>query len=459
MTGRVWDSAVIGLGKTGASCVRYLQAQGERILAVDSRVRPPCVEEVERLSGVHCVTGGFAEEELGKASRLVFSPGVDRRCPPFTLPELKALPTTGDIQLFAIARQALPHPGGLIAVTGTNGKSTVTALIAHLLKACGHEVAVGGNTEVPALDLLAETSVDFRVLELSSFQLELVETLGADVAVLLNVAADHLDRYDEEAHYREVKKRIFTGARYSVFNRDDKAASPPSSFVGRRIPVTRSPVATDEDEFRITGCGAGEHLQHRDGWNFPLADLLLAGAHNRNNASLAVAAAHVAGGKLEAFTAALKAFHPLAHCCRVVAEKGGVTFINDSKATNVAAVKAALIALADPGEARILLLLGGDAKRLDFQQLTPVLRGRVRLVSTFGRDGGAIALLLRSVVRVDCHDELQEAFAVLVESARPGDVVLLSPGCASLDQFSGYRARGRLFEQLVLSLPAVAQGA
>ncbi len=448
-----WDSAVLGMGETGVSCTRYLSACGERVLALDSRLNPPFLGEIQALPNVDCDLGGFPRAKLQRAAKLVFSPGVDPTREEFQAPELAGIPVTGDIQLFANARGKLPDPGMLIAITGTNGKSTVALLVAHLLGGVGYKTVLGGNSWEAALNLLAVGGVDRWVLELSSFQLQLVDLLRADFALILNIAADHLDRHSDQDTYLAAKRKIFGGAGGCVFNRNDRYTYPPEDFPGMRIGVGEGTPRAGEFgcEFGMTDEAGQTLLRHQSGWSCPASALPIQGRHNHLNALFALAVAHAAGFPLARFSSVVGNFIPLAHRCQIFAAKDGVTYVDDSKATNVAAARTALLSLAPaPGRRAILLLAGGLGKGGDFGALAAAAAGRVRYAALFGRARRAIATAMdSSLVPYSCHSDMAAAFATLAGMSVPGDTLLLSPACASQDQFRDYRARGDAFRQMV----------
>lgn len=445
-----WDSAIIGMGSTGASCARYLARNGERVVAVDSRLEPPSIKDMLALPGLHCRPGGFHEEYLQKSKRLVFSPGVNSEQLPFSSEQLRSIPKTGDIQLFATARQKLQNPGCLIVTTGTNGKGSVTNLVTRLLKASGLSVATGGNIGTPALDLLTEESVDCWVLELSSWQLHFVDKLAADIAQLLNIYPDHMPSYEGSMEmYISDKQRIYLGAGCCVVNVDDPNSYPENDFAGKIVPVSASFCGDTEAEFKLTRQNDSEYINHESGWTFPVEKLSVKGRHNHLNVLFALASSYMAGGDINMFAEVLEDFKPLPHCCQTLAQIDDVTFVDDSKATNLAAMHKALITLANVGEHKILLLLGGCSKEPDLTNLKSMLSGRVRHVATFGRDGVVLADACQNSVNTSCYDDLTQAFSGLLRLAQAGDFVLLSPGCASYDQFKNCTERGALFQSLV----------
>lgn len=443
-----YDSAIIGLGATGASCLKYLASRGERLLVTDSRANPPNLEILDKLdtNQVTACLGGFDATALKQAKRLVFSPGVDRHQPPFNSPEVKGLPVTGDIQIFAEARAELSHPGKLIAVTGSNAKSTVTDLISQLLD--GH-VAVGGNFGRPALDLLQETEVDYWVLEVSSFQLALVHKLASNVALLLNVSADHLDRHGSIERYAACKQRVFSAAKTCVWNRADDLSKPSLTNIASRVSVGIDRPPTQSD-FGLITTPAGRCLNKGD-WAFEVNQLGRFGVHRETNALFALAAVHLSGCSLSACESVLRSYSGLPHRLTSLGIVGEVSFVDDSKATNVSAACAAIKCLAKSGQRNLLLLAGGQLKTNDFESLANVAQGRVRHAAFFGQAADALKRAFCTITDISklVVEDMAAAFHELMALAQPDDIMLLSPACSSLDQFSGFAARGEAFSELV----------
>ncbi|MGV6806628.1 MAG: UDP-N-acetylmuramoyl-L-alanine--D-glutamate ligase, partial [bacterium] len=376
------------------------------------------------------------------ADEVILSPGISVNEPAIQQAKEAGATIIGDIELFA--REATAP---IVAITGSNGKSTVTTLVGLMCAQAGKNAGVGGNLGTPALDLLADDR-DIYVLELSSFQLETTENLGAEVAVVLNVSPDHMDRYDNMISYHRAKHRIFRGAKKVVVNRDDPLSVPllaegvDGSFFGLRKPDLRDFGLIEEAGETSIAKGLTSLM--------PVSALKLKGRHNLSNALAALAMGDAAGLPMNAMLQVLKQFGGLPHRTELVAEINGVSYINDSKATNVGATKAAIEGLAN-GE-NILLLAGGDAKEQSFDSLADVCRGAVREAFVYGRDANIVAEALVEGTRVSRFDDLVSAFAAATKSAGEGDVVLLSPGCASLDQFKNYEQRGELFRELAGAL-------
>jgi UDP-N-acetylmuramoylalanine--D-glutamate ligase len=431
---------VVGLGKSGLSAVRALVGLNANLVVVDSRLEPPGLGELRRdFTGVPVHLGGFPAGPFAAASRLIVSPGVSVDVPAIAMARERGVPVWGDIELFARLARA-----PVAAITGSNGKSTVTTMLGAMAARAGVTAAVGGNLGTPALDLLARRPApELFVLELSSFQLETTSSLDARVAAVLNISADHMDRYAKLDDYAEAKRRIFRGRGSMVINADDF-----------RVVAMARP---DREILRFTLAepADGEFgLRRRDGrvwlaygldcW-IAGAELRVSGAHNLANALAALAMGHCLGLDRDSMIAALREFRGLPHRGEQVAEQAGVRWINDSKGTNVGATLATLNGAAG----RLVLIAGGDGKGQDFSSLRPPVATKARAVVLIGRDAPVVAAALNGVVPVHFAGDMEEAVAIAARLAHPGDDVLLSPACASFDMFRDYEARGEAFRAAV----------
>lgn len=429
--------AVIGMGKTGLSCARFLNDHGENFSWFDTREAPPGLSDIGKLfpdADFYC--GSLDAALLCNASEIIVSPGVSVMEPALQLATQAGVSLVGDIELFV---RATNKP--IIAITGSNAKSTVTTLVGEMAAACGLYAAVGGNLGAPVLDMLADDAKnDCYVLELSSFQLETTFSLQASVAIILNISDDHMDRYSSLQDYTLAKKKIYKNARHVIFNRADQLTNPLSN------------ASTQQSSFGLDNCehGVGIAERHGENWlmlngNIPLmntADIRIAGSHNFANVAAAFAVAIAAGWDLAACANAVRQFKGLPHRCQWVTEKNGVHFYNDSKGTNIGATVAAIEGLA--GNKNIVLIAGGDSKGADFSQLAPFVKQHVRQLVLIGRDAEQIAAACADVPQVRARsmvDAVQQSQRLAVD----GDVVLLSPACASFDMFDGYEDRGRQF--------------
>ncbi|MBT9098925.1 UDP-N-acetylmuramoyl-L-alanine--D-glutamate ligase [Methylovulum psychrotolerans] len=431
---------VVGLGNTGLSVARYLQKLQYRFAIIDSRDKPPMIDEfLEQMPDTPLFTGGFDDAAFQVATHLVVSPGLSLNEKAIMKAIANGSKIVSDIDLFACSVTA-----PIIAITGSNGKSTVTTMVGDMAKAAGKQVAVGGNLGVPALDLL-DSSVDLYVLELSSFQLERTAVLNAAAATVLNVSADHLDRHADMAEYAQEKQRVFRGDGAMVLNLDDPVVADMQD--ASRVTHTFS-IRTRAD-FYLAGPEGDEYLMHHDERLLALVDLPLEGRHNAANALAALALGVSVGLDKTAMCKALRTFKGLEHRMQRVAEIRGVTWVNDSKATNIGACVAAL-----QGYARkVILIAGGQAKGADMNELTPVIKEKAKGVVLMGKDAPLIeAALQGSCVPVYSAENITQAVQIAASLASSGDSVLLSPACASLDQFKNYQDRGNKFTKAVLAL-------
>ncbi|MHB8454170.1 MAG: UDP-N-acetylmuramoyl-L-alanine--D-glutamate ligase [Acidiferrobacterales bacterium] len=427
---------VLGLGATGLSCVRHLTAHGYRVQVADSRLAPPMIQELRvQFPDVPVHTGTWDAKLIRSADMLVVSPGLSLREPTIAAAVAAGVPTIGDIELFARNARA-----PVIAITGANGKSTVTALVGEMCREAGFDTAVGGNIGVPALDLLQEPEPDVYVLELSSFQLETTFSLNARVATVLNVTPDHMDRYRDLAEYSAAKERIFHGDGVMVLNRDDPRVMAMSSS-GRRIVYFGMESPRTDADYGLLRRGDDEWLARGARALMPCTEIRLAGRHNLSNALAAVALAEAAGVPFDSMKRALTQFRGLRHRAEVTGERDGVLWINDSKGTNVGATVAALNGMVRP----VVLIAGGEGKGADFSELRDAVKGHVRAMVLIGRDAPLLQTALGDLVSVVHAVDMAEAVREASRLAYPGDAVLLSPACASFDMFRNYEHRGDAF--------------
>ena len=450
---------VLGLGDTGLSMTRWLARRKAQVRVADSRAAPPHAQTLAReLPQVKLATGAFSASTLAGADLIAISPGIDRREPVIADAAQRGVPIVGDIELFAQALKTLiPHPSPLIppkvlAITGSNGKSTVTAMTGEMCRAAGRATVVAGNIGVPALDALAAieeggAAPEVFVLELSSFQLESTQSLEPHAAAVLNVTEDHLDRYDGMAEYAAAKARVFTGNGVQVLNRDDRL-SLAMARPGRALHTFGVGPPRGEAEWGITP-GDARALAHGGRRLMSVDELPLAGLHNAANALAAHALACAIGLPEAPLIDALRNFRGLPHRMRKVAEIAGVSWYDDSKGTNVGATVAALSGMERP----VVLIAGGDGKGQDFSPLAPAVKARARAVVLIGRDAALIERAIAgSGARIERAGDMEEAVARASNAARPGDAVLLSPACASYDMFRDYVQRAEVFAAAVRRL-------
>jgi len=432
---------VLGLGDTGLSVARWVEHQGARVRVADSRLTPPRAAD---FSGeVHA--GAFSPRLLGGVDLLCISPGLSLEEPVVRAALERGIPVLGDIELFAWYVRA--HNGTrVLGITGTNGKTTVTALTAHLLRSAGVDVEVAGNIGPPALQALAArtTPPAARVLELSSYQLETTWSLEPEAAAMLNVSEDHLDRYAGIEEYAAAKARIFIGQGVQVLNRDNWRSLGMGQPNRRRLTFGLDAPASEED------FGVVNDVLHEGSHGFArAADLPIQGAHNVSNALAACALARTLGVARDALAAGLATFRGLPHRLQQVALRRGVAWYDDSKGTNVGASLAALRGLGRPA----ILIAGGDGKGQDFAPLAPAVAAHARAVLLIGRDAPLLERALApSGVTIERCTSLEQAVARAAALAQDGDAVLLSPACASFDMFRDYRQRGEAFAAAVAAL-------
>jgi len=443
-------SVIVGLGKTGLSCARYLSTKGERFMVVDSRLDPPGLELLRaEYPEVAIELGDFQERTFADARQLIVSPGVSLGEKVIARAIDLGVPVTGDIDIFSQATNA-----PLVAVTGSNGKSTVVSLVAEICQQAGINFGLGGNLEgehaLPALDLLEEPERDVYILELSSFQLETTSELGAEVAVILNFSEDHMDRYADLDAYLRAKQRIFNGARKIVVNRDSEHSKPPSP--GGSAIVEFGLQEPESGEFGIRQVDGEEWLAYGDRNLLRTSDLKVIGRHNVANVLAAMAIGKSIGISLDAITEAVQSFTGLPHRCQWVAEFGGVNFYNDSKGTNVGATAAAIEGLGQKSAGKVVLIAGGDGKGADFRPLQPAINKYVRSVVLLGSAAGELADVLDGLAPVSFATDMQDAVVKARSAAQAGDAVLLSPACASFDMFINFSHRGQQFVDQVRRL-------
>jgi UDP-N-acetylmuramoylalanine--D-glutamate ligase len=454
---------VLGLGDTGLSMARWLARHGARVTVADSRAQPPHARTLaDEHPKITLAAGAFREETFRGVEAIAISPGIDRREPLVADVLRRGVPVIGDIELFARAVAALAKTREcarprVLAITGTNGKSTVTAMTGEVCKAANRNIVVAGNIGLPVLDALAaieagEPMPDVFALELSSFQLESTTSLEADAATVLNVTDDHLDRYDDLAAYARAKARIFQGDGVQVLNRQD-AWSMSMAGEDRRCVTFGLDAPPSEKDWGLT---PDSMLAHGSVSLMRASDLPVAGLHNAANALAALALGDAIGLPAEPMIEGLRRYLGLPHRLERIAEVDGVSFFDDSKGTNVGATVAALNGMTTP----VVLIAGGDGKGQDFAPLAPAVAARARAVVLIGRDAPEIERVLEgSGVPLSHAQTMEEAVERAHGAARGGDAVLLSPACASYDMFRSYVHRGQVFVQAVRALAARRQGA
>jgi UDP-N-acetylmuramoylalanine--D-glutamate ligase len=436
---------VVGLGKSGMSLVRFLARQGLPFAVVDTRANPPELSALrDQYPQVEVRCGGLDVEFLCRAKELLVSPGLAVATPELQAAAARGVKLSGDIDLFVRYAKA-----PIVAITGSNAKSTVTTLVGEMAAAAGKKVAVGGNLGTPALDLL-DDSVELYVLELSSFQLETTHQLNAEVATCLNVSEDHMDRYDDLQGYHLAKHRIFRGARQVVVNADDALSRP---LVADQVTCIKFGLGKpDFKRFGLLEEHGEKYLAYQFEALMPVRELKIRGAHNQSNALAALALGQAVGLPFAPMLETLKQFAGLPHRCQWVRELNGASYYDDSKATNVGAALAAIEGLGADIAGKLVLIAGGDGKGADFSGLKAPVARFCRAVVLLGRDAGLLAKVLEGSTQLVRVQTLEEAVQRCAELAQDGDAVLLSPACASLDMFKNFEQRGQLFAQAVEGL-------
>lgn len=429
---------IVGLGATGYSAAQFLQKTPIKFAVIDSRKHPPLIDTLrEQMPDVPVFSGGFDQAAFEVATHLLVSPGVSLNEKTIHKAMQAGVTVLSDIDLFACATDK-----PIIAITGSNGKSTVTTMLGDMGNAAGVKTAIGGNLGTPALDLLQQNA-DLYVLELSSFQLERTTVLNAKAATVLNVSPDHLDRHDGIHGYAREKQRIFRGDGAIILNADDPLVM--AMQAEGRDCLTFS--TRQRADFYLQR-GAADSLMHGEQKLMAAGELRLEGTHNIANALAALALGHAVGLDTAAMCNALKKFKGLAHRMQKVAEVRGIRWVNDSKATNIGACIAALQGY----DRKVILIAGGDGKGADMRELVPAVKAKTKSVILMGKDAELINQALDGCVPVYFAANMKEAVKIAAEQAEAGDSVLLSPACASLDQYKSYADRGNKFAEAVMEL-------
>ncbi len=437
---------VAGLGISGVSAVNFLHEKGYRVAVTDSRAVPPGHDQIP--ADVQTSFGQFDQDLLLSAEEIIISPGLDPKLPEIQAAIAKGIPVISEIQ---VLRRATDKP--IVAITGSNAKSTVTTLIGLMAENAGKKVAVGGNLGRPALDLTKDDP-ELYILELSSFQLETTSNLNAEVAVVLNLSEDHLDRHGDMMGYHTAKHRIFQGVKKVVHNRDDSLTRPlvpdatPMQSFGLNAPdMNQYGVLRETDGTMWLARGRERLLKS--------SDMYMQGTHNVANALACLALGEAIDLPLESMLETLKTFKGLEHRCEFVKDVNGVRYYNDSKGTNIGATLAALDGLGaaiEVQQGKVAIMLGGQGKGQDFTALRESLSKFAKVAVLIGEDRPVIEKAIEGTTTLLHAESLAEAVALCQQNTQPNDVVLLSPACASFDMFSGYPQRGHQFVALVNEL-------
>ena len=430
---------IVGLGKTGMSCVRYLSGRNMPFRVMDTREQPPGIDELrEQYPEVPVHTGGFNQEWLNSADELIVSPGIALSEPVIAQAIARGASAIGDVELFCRDARA-----PIVAITGSNGKSTVTSLLGEMAAHADIDVGIGGNIGTPALELLGDGGHELYILELSSFQLETIQSLEAAVATVLNLSPDHMDRYPSMVEYHRAKQTIYKKCKSAVFNKQDPLTTP---LLPTAVPaVAFTTGKPDLHDYGLLIEGGETWLAKGVEKLLNCSRMRLYGRHNQTNALAALAMGEQVGIPVKPMLEVLQTFKGLSHRCEWVAEQNGVTWINDSKATNVGATVAAIEGLGSTLNGKLVVVAGGDGKGADFSELCEPLSQYARGVVLLGRDAPYIEQAVNGAVPGYYVSDLREAVAVADKLSQPGDMVLLAPACASLDMFESFVQRGEIF--------------
>lgn len=429
---------IIGLGVTGLSIARYLTQKGISIAIHDTRPNPPNLEEAKQLfPNVAITLGKLDQSQLNKADVLVISPGISLKEPAIMHQISRGIPVIGDIELFAKDANA-----PIVAITGTNAKSTVTTLVGKMMEKAGLKVQVGGNLGIAALDLLTTPRPDVFVLELSSFQLETTYSLKPSVATVLNVTPDHMDRYATVEEYQAVKHRIYENCQVAVCNRDDKKTECERSIRKKFYFTLNQP---QKNEFGLLTQKNEMYLAYENQVLMPVGELPVLGKHYQANALASLAIGHGFGLDMKPMLQTLREFKGLPHRCELVRILDGVHWYNDSKGTNVGAALAAIEGLGSVIDGKLILIAGGIGKNADFSPLVPAIEKYAKTVVLMGEAAPILSKVIDQRVKTIFAKSMDEAIALSRSVAISGDCVLLSPACASFDMFKNFEHRGEVF--------------
>jgi UDP-N-acetylmuramoylalanine--D-glutamate ligase len=443
-------TVIVGLGSTGLSCAKYFMSISREFRVVDTRLAPPGLEQLLALKpNVDLALGPFSDSVFDGAQELVVSPGVSLSTPEIRNAVNQGVKITGDIDIFS---KQVGRP--IVGVTGSNGKSTVVAVLAEICKEAGLSFAAGGNLDgeqfKPALDLLLEPRKDLYILELSSFQLETTESLNAQVATLLNLSEDHMDRYDSFDAYWLAKQRIFVGCKQALVNIDDSKSQPKAPHALSILAFGLSEPSSESLGIRKEN--GLEYLEYGDQRIACVDELKVVGQHNIANVLAAAGLAITLGINLAAIRKAVTGFSGLPHRCQWAGVKRGVSFYNDSKGTNVGATVAAIEGLGKKTQGKIVLIAGGVGKGADFKPLAETIKRWVKTSILIGQDAKAMAAKLDVESDIRFASTLEDAVKMAIEISESGDAVLLSPACASFDMFDNFQHRGFAFMDAVRNL-------
>ena len=439
-----YDAVIVGLGKTGLSCFRYLFNQGLNLAITDSRESPPELEKLNaEFNDVTTYLGEISKKVLLASDQIIVSPGISLNNEGIQSAIEENIPVIGDIELFS--QKALAP---IIAISGSNGKSTVTTIVKEMARQAGLNTYMGGNIGTPVLDLLNDKKPDLYVLELSSFQLETTFSLNAHASVVLNISPDHMDRYSCIKDYAKAKSRIYSGHGLMVLNKDDQY-SKSMIDLDRKINYFTLD-KPDKNSFGLLKSNNKVWLCHGNKKIISKDQLKIKGDHNISNALAAMALANSVDVPYKIMTNVLKNFSGLEHRCQLIKSFNNIDWYNDSKATNVGACIASIKGLCEFG--KIILIAGGDSKGSDLSSLNEIIEKYVKKVFLFGIDADKLSSVLSSKVDKEFVRSVDEAVHFANKVALPGDLVLLAPACSSLDMYQNFKQRGDAFISSVNAL-------
>lgn len=445
MNGKEGLKVIVGLGETGLACARFLADQNIPIAVTDSRKEPPQLKKFKKeFPAIEIALGSFSEKLLNDAAEIVVSPGVSLKEPTIVQQIKKGKSVIGDIELFT---RHINNP--VLAITGSNGKTTVTTLLGLMVKEAGNSASVCGNIGEPVLNQLVSPEPDYYVIELSSFQLETTYSLNPAVATILNMSPDHMDRYDTYQEYVQAKQRIYQNCHWPVVNADEPD-------IWETVKLMTSPIqfslTNDKADFSLIEHNQQWHLAHHGKPLIAVSELKLNARHHCQNALAALAMAEAIGLPMESRLNVLRNFAGLPHRCQWLRTLNGVDWYNDSKGTNVGATQAAITSLGAHIKGGLILILGGQGKGADFSPLREPVQQYVKQVILIGEDAPIIEKALKETTKLSFADSMESAVQTAESVAESGDAVLLSPACASFDMFDNFEHRGDVFINAVEAL-------
>ncbi|MFW0072559.1 MAG: UDP-N-acetylmuramoyl-L-alanine--D-glutamate ligase [Coxiella-like endosymbiont] len=436
-------TVIVGLGKTGLSCAQFLAQKNQSFAVMDSRIEPPRLKEFTQICpNTELFLGKFSENLLEMAEEIILSPGISLQEPLIAKQVAKGKSIVADIELFA---REIKKP--IIAITGSNGKTTVATLIGLMMKAAGFNAMVCGNIGEPVLQQI-RTKADYYVIELSSFQLETTFSLHSKAAIILNISEDHMDRYATLQDYLSVKQRIYARCQTPVVNADEPEIWTRLLLTGKLLSFGLESPA----DFSLIECKKQIYITYHGERLVPIRELKLNAHHHLQNAMAALAIGTAVNIPMAAMLQVLRDFPGIRHRCQLIRRRYRVDYFNDSKGTNVGATRASIVSLGQSAKGRLILIAGGQGKGADFSLLRESVKRYVKEVILIGEDASILERALKGYTIIKHADSMNEAVNQAATVARAGDVVLLSPACASYDMFRNYEHRGDVFINIVEAL-------